>query len=91
MYERKARQVNLFEDETLFGGVRLDPGKRRYGLDVVMMRLKHTSEVDIHASILTRNLFKKVRALFRLIFGRSQRRILRSVLDRFALSGYLRA
>jgi IS5 family transposase len=27
--------------------------KRRYGLDLVMMRLKHTSEVDINVSILT--------------------------------------
>ncbi len=35
--------------------------KRRYGLDLVMMRLKHTSEVDIHAAILTRNLFKRLR------------------------------
>ena len=35
--------------------------KRRYGLDLVMMRLKHTSEVDIHAAILTRNLFRRLR------------------------------
>ena len=28
MYERKARQVSLFEDATLFGGVRLDPGNK---------------------------------------------------------------
>jgi hypothetical protein len=26
-----------------------------------MMRLKHTSEVDIHAAILTRNLFRRLR------------------------------
>ena len=63
--------------------------KRRYGLDIVMMRLKHTSEVDIYASILTRNLFKKVRSLFWLIFGRGQQRVMCSVLDRFALSGCL--
>ena len=25
MYERKALQASLFEDEMLFGGVRLDP------------------------------------------------------------------
>lgn len=41
--------------------------KRRYGLDLVLMRLKHTSEVDIHASILTRNLFRRLRFLFWLI------------------------
>ena len=28
MYERKARQVSLFEDATLLGGVRLDPGNK---------------------------------------------------------------
>ena len=37
--------------------------KRRYGLDLVMMRLKHSSEVDIHVSILTRNLFKRLKSL----------------------------
>ena len=63
--------------------------KRWYGLDIVMNRLKHTSEVDIHASILTRNLFKKVRALYWLIFGWCQQRIMCPVLDRFALSGRL--
>lgn len=30
----------------------------------MMIRLKHISEVDTHAAILTRNLFRKVRALF---------------------------
>ena len=44
--------------------------KRRYGLDLVMMRLKHTSEVDIHAAILTRNLFRRLRLLFWLIWRR---------------------
>ena len=43
--------------------------KRRYGLDLVMMRLKHTSEVDIHVSILTRNLFKRLKSLFGLVWG----------------------
>ena len=28
MYERKAGQVSIFEDATLFGGVRLDPGNK---------------------------------------------------------------
>jgi hypothetical protein len=41
--------------------------KRRYGLDLVLMRLKHTSEVDIHVSILTRNLFKRLKSLFCLV------------------------
>ena len=44
--------------------------KRRYGLDLVMTRLKHTSEVDIHASILTRNLFRRLRFFFTLIGGK---------------------
>lgn len=37
--------------------------KRRYGLDLLMIRLKHTSEMDIYAAILTRNLFKCARVL----------------------------
>ena len=37
--------------------------KRRYGLDLVLTRLKHTSEVDVHAAILTRNLFRRLRFL----------------------------
>ena len=37
--------------------------KRRYGLDLVLTRLKHSSEVDVHAAILTRNLFRKLRFL----------------------------
>jgi IS5 family transposase len=41
--------------------------KRRYGLDLVLMRLKHTSEADIHAAILTRNLFRRLRVHFGLI------------------------
>ena len=28
MYERKAQQATFFEDATLFGGVRLNPGNR---------------------------------------------------------------
>ena len=42
--------------------------KRRYGLDLVMMRLERTSEVDIHAAILTRNLFRRLRLLFWLLW-----------------------
>ena len=42
--------------------------KRRYGLDLVMTRLKSTSEVDIHAAILTRNLFRRLRLLFWLLW-----------------------
>jgi hypothetical protein len=43
--------------------------KRRYGLDLVMTRLKHSSEVDIHVSILTRNLFKRLKSLLGLVLG----------------------
>ncbi len=49
-----------------------DVCKRRYGLDLVMMRLKHTSEVDIHAAILTRNLIRLLRFLFGLILEQGQ-------------------
>jgi hypothetical protein len=34
-----------------------------------MMRLKHSSEVDIHVSILTRNLFKRLKSLLGLVLG----------------------
>ena len=47
--------------------------KRRYGLDLVTTRLKHSSMVAIHVAILTRNLFKRVRTLFQLLFYRDQR------------------
>ena len=63
--------------------------KRRYGLDLVMMRLKHTSEVDIHASILTRNLFKRVRVLFGLILEWRQQRRMRSLTGGYSPSGCL--
>ena len=39
-------------------------GKRRYTLRCVMTRLQHTSEVSIHVSLLTMNLFRKLRFLF---------------------------
>lgn len=37
--------------------------KTTYGLDNVMMKLKHTSEVDIYAGILSMNLWKMVKEL----------------------------
>lgn len=39
-------------------------GKRRYTLGCVMTRLQHTSEVSIHMSVLTMNLFRKLRLSF---------------------------
>ena len=57
------------EVECVFG-----VGKRRYSLDRIMMRLQHTSELAIHVSILTMNLWKKLRALlFVLIWTRLKR------------------
>ena len=38
-------------------------GKRRYTLGCVMTRLQHTSEVSIHVSFLTMNLFRRLRLL----------------------------
>jgi len=39
-------------------------GKRRYSLGLILMRLKHTSEVAIYTAVLTMNLFRKLRLLF---------------------------
>ena len=44
-------------------------GKRRYGLDCIVTKLKETSEVMIHASVLYMNLRKKLRLLLRLFFS----------------------
>ena len=54
--------------------------KSRYGLELVTMRLKHTSEVAIHVAVLTRNLFKRVRTLFLLLFCRVQEALERGIL-----------
>ena len=43
-------------------------GKRRYTLDRLMMRLQHTSEVTICATVLVMNLRKKLRLLLRPFF-----------------------
>ena len=44
-------------------------GKRRYGLDCIVTKLKETSEVMIHASVLYMNLRKKLRLLLHLFFS----------------------
>lgn len=43
--------------------------KRRYSLGGITMKLKHTSEVDIYASVLALNLWKKLRLLFAQIYN----------------------
>ena len=43
--------------------------KRRYSLGSIAMKLKHTSEVDIYASVLVLNLWKKLRLLFVQIYN----------------------
>ena len=43
-------------------------GKRRYCLDCIVTKLKETSEVMIHASVLYMNLRKRLRLLLRLFF-----------------------
>ena len=43
-------------------------GKRRYALDRIVTKLKHTSEVMIHSSVLFMNLRKKLRLLLRFFF-----------------------
>ena len=52
------------EIERIFG-----VGKRRYCLDCIVTKLKETSEVMIHASVLYMNLWKKLRLLLRLFFS----------------------
>ena len=44
-------------------------GKRRYGPDCIVTKLKETSEVMIYASVLYMNLRKKLRLLLRLFFN----------------------
>ena len=44
-------------------------GKRRYGLDCIVTKLKETSEVMIHASVLYMNLRKRLRLLLCLLFS----------------------
>ena len=44
-------------------------GKRRYDLDCVMTRLQHSSEVSIHLTFLTMNLFRKLRLSFFAFFN----------------------
>ena len=44
-------------------------GKRRYCLDCIVTKLKETSEVMIHASVLYMNLRKRLRLLLRLFFS----------------------
>ena len=44
-------------------------GKRRYCWDRIVTKLKGTSEVMIHASVLYMNLRKKLRLLLRLFFS----------------------
>ena len=48
-------------------------GKRRYSLNLVMERLQETSEVAIHVSILTMNLWKRLRALLFTLLPRALR------------------
>ena len=49
--------------------------KRRYTLGCVMTRLQHTSEVSIHVTVLTMNLFRKLRLSFVLLLRRDSRAV----------------
>jgi hypothetical protein len=44
-------------------------GKRRYTLGCIMTRLKHTSEVSAHVTVLVMNLFRKLRLSFALVWS----------------------
>ena len=60
-------------------------GKRRYSLGLIMTRMKHTSEVAIHITVLTMNLFRKLRLSFVSIFGLGRKITLSSVSVFFSL------
>lgn len=45
-------------------------GKRRYTMGCIMTRLQHTSEVSIYVTVLTMNLFKRLRLSFALLATR---------------------
>ena len=60
-------------------------GKRRYSLGLIMTRLKHTSEVAIYTTVLTMNLFRKLRLFFVSICGLGRRIILPLVSMVFSL------
>jgi len=51
-------------------------GKRRYTLGCIMTRLKHTSEVSIHVTVLTMNLFRKLRLSFVFVWRRGENLIM---------------
>ena len=57
--------------------------KTRFGLDLLTTKLKHTSEVMIHATVLYMNLRKKLRLLFCLFFRclKSSKKIFKSILS----------
>jgi len=52
----RAESGERSEIECVFG-----VGKRRYSLGCIMTRLKHTSEVSVHVTVLTMNLFRRLR------------------------------
>ena len=68
LLEERLESGERYAVESSFG-----VGKRRYGLNLVMERLQETSEVAIHVSILTMNLWKRLRALLFALFQRAFR------------------
>ena len=62
-------------------------GKRRYTLGCIMTRLQHTSEVSVHVSFLTMNLFRRLRLLLVRFFTRGFRQFLslKSLFDLLSL------
>ena len=60
-------------------------GKRRYGLDCIVTKLKETSEVMIYASVLYMNLRKKLKLLLCLFFSWLQN-VIQDRLERMTLA-----
>lgn len=67
---RKAQQYQEWLESGERGDIerRFGISKRCYSLGLVMTKLKHTSEVSIHLSVLTLNLQRKLRLLLRTFF-----------------------
>ena len=64
LYRQQLREEWLESGERAEVECAFGLAKGRYTLDCVAMRLQHTSEVSIHLTFLTMNLFKKLRSSF---------------------------
>ena len=73
LYRQQLLEEQLESGERSMVGSAFGVSKRCYGLSLVMERLQETSEVAIHAFILTMNLWKRSRELLFALFQRALR------------------